>query len=100
MDYTAAPGEDPDELSSDEFTAGSVLSLHCAVQGSSGIITYQWSVSGNPDTNGCTRCTIIPYSTNSTLTVGKDSLNSYHAGNYTCTVWESGRTDSHSDCHR
>ena len=31
--YTPAPGEDPGELGPNEFTAGSVLSLNCIVQG-------------------------------------------------------------------
>ena len=94
MDYNAAPGEDPNELSSNEFTAGSVLSLHCVVQGSSSSLTYKWSVTGNPDTSDCTRCDVIPLSSTSTLTLAQYSLNSYHAGKYECTVWESDRSDS------
>ena len=94
LDYTAAPGEDPDQLGVNEFTAGSILSLHCVVQGSSSSLTYEWSVTGNPDTSDCTRCDVIPSSSISTLTLAQDSLNSYHAGNYTCTVWESGRNES------
>ena len=93
-DYGAAPGEDPNELSPNEFTAGSILSLHCIAEGSSNGLTYEWSVTGNPDTSGCTRCDVIPSSSTSTLTLAQFSLNSYHAGNYTCTVWENGRSDS------
>ena len=48
-DYTAAPGEDPGELGPNGFTAGSVLKLICMAQGSSGDLTYSWSVAGNPD---------------------------------------------------
>ena len=90
--YTAAPGEDPRELGPNEFTAGSILSLECIVQGYSGGLTYTWSVMGNPPTPGCGSCGIAS-STTSTLTVGSP-LTSYHAGIYTCTVSESGRPDS------
>ena len=92
-DYTAAPGEDPGELSPNEFTAGSVLSLNCRVQGNNGNLTYTWSVMENPDAPGCTSCVIDTSSTTSTLTVGSP-LTSYYAGIYTCTVSESGRLDS------
>ena len=51
--YTPAPGEDPDDLDPDEFTAGSILILNCTVQGKSGTLSYEWSVTGNPDTPGC-----------------------------------------------
>ena len=90
-DYRPAPGEDPGELGPNEFTAGSVLSLNCDVQGNS---TYEWSVTGNPDTPDCTSCAIIPSSSTSTLRLAQSALTSYFAGDYTCTVSESGRPDS------
>ena len=93
--YTAAPGEDPDDLGPNEFTAGSILILDCAVQGNSGTLTYGWSVTGNPDTSYCRDCTIIgPQPHSSTLRLAQPALNSYHAGIYTCIVSESGRPDS------
>ena len=94
-DYTAAPGEDPDDLGPNEFTAGSILILNCAVLGNSGTLTYEWSVTGNPDTPDCRSCTIIgPQLHSSTLRLAELALNSYHAGIYTCNVSESGRPDS------
>ena len=95
-DYTTAPGEDPDDMAPNEFTAGSILILTCAVQGhSSGTLTYQWSVTGNPDTSDCRMCTTIgPQLHSSTLRLAELALNSYHSGIYTCTVSESGRPDS------
>ena len=91
MIISAASGE---ELGSNEFTAGRVLSLNCIVQGnSSEDLTYTWSVKGNPDTPGCNVCGIDTSSTTSTLTVGRP-LTSFFAGIYTCTVSESGRSDS------
>ena len=93
-DYTAAPGEDPGELGPNGFTAGSKLSLICRVQGNSGgDLTYTWSVMGNPDTPGCSKCD-IELSTTSTLALRTLALNSHFAGVYTCTVSESGRPDS------
>ena len=94
--YTAAPGEDPGELGSNEFTAGSVLILNCIVQGHSGELAYSWSVMGNPDTNCTTnnKCDVDTSSTMSALTVGNPPLHSYYAGTYTCTVSESGRPGS------
>ena len=92
--YIAAPGEDPEELGPNEFTAGSSLILICSVEGHSGTLTYQWSVMDNPQTPGCGSCTISTSSTTSTLTVGDPELRSYYAGVYTCTVSESGRPDS------
>ena len=93
--YTAAPGEDPDDLGPNEFTAGSILILTCAVLGNSGTLTYEWSVTGNPDTPACRDCTIIgPQLHTSTLRLAELALNSYHAGIYTCTVSESDRPDS------
>ena len=94
VDYTAAPGEDPGELGRNEFTPGSVLSLNCIVEGTSGDVTYSWSVMGNltPPTE-CHRCNIDTSSTTSTLTVGRP-LYSFHGGTYTCTVNETCRTDS------
>ena len=94
VDYTAAPGEDPGKLGPNEFTAGSILSLYCIVEGNSGNVTYSWSVNGNPTLPAeCRYCTIDTSSTTSTLTVGRP-LYSYHAGTYTCTVSETGRPDS------
>ena len=93
--YTPAPGEDPDDLGPDEFTAGSILILNCTVQGKSGTLSYEWSVTGNPDTPGCRKCNIVgsqPHS--STLRLEEEALNSYHAGVYTCTVSEIDRDDS------
>ena len=90
--YTAAPGEDPDDLGPNEFIAGSVLSLICEVQGHSGNLTYDWTVMKNPDTPRCTDCDIS--STTSTLRLTQPTLNSYHAGIHTCTVSESGRPGS------
>ena len=92
-DYRPAPGEDPGELGPNEFTAGSVLSLNCDVQGNSGSLTYSWSVTGNPDTTGCTSCS-MPSSSTSTLRLPQSALTSYFTGYYTCTVSESGRPDS------
>ena len=92
-DYRPAPGEDPGELGPNEFTAGSVLSLNCDVQGNSGSVTYEWSVTGNPDTPGCASCD-IPSSSTSTLRLAQFALTSYFAGDYTCTVSESDRPDS------
>ena len=91
--YTAAPGEDPGELSPNEFTAGSALSFNCIVQGDSGDLIYAWSVMGNPDNTECSECVIDTSSFTSILTVG-NPLRSYYAGIYTCTVSESGRPDS------
>ena len=83
-DYTGAPGENPDDLGPNEFTAASILNLNCRVQGSSGTLTYEWSE--------CTGCSLS--SDTSTLRLAQPALNSYHAGIYTCTVSESGRPDS------
>ena len=95
--YTTAPGEDPGELGPNDFTAGGALSLNCIVQGDSGSLTYAWSVMGNPDTPpecGST-CNIDTSSNTSTLIMASsNSFFSFHAGNYTCTVSESGRPDS------
>ena len=100
--YTAPPGEDPGELGPNEFTAGSLLSLQCIVQGNSGGLTYTWSVMGNPPIPPeCSGCDIDTSSTTSTLILTIDllrnvsrSLYSYYTGVYTCTVSESGRPDS------
>ena len=98
-DYIPAPGEDPGELGPNEFTAGSVLSLNCTVQGNSSTLTYDWSVTGDPDTTGCSGCVVIPdYTTSeSVLRLAQPSFASYHSGNYTCTVSESGRPDSRNN---
>ena len=94
--YRPAPGEAPGELGPNEFTAGSELTLNCLVLGNSGVVSYSWSVSGNPSTPGCINngCDIDLSSTTSTLTVGKPPLYSYYAGIYTCTASETGRFDS------
>ena len=92
-DYRPAPGENPGQLSPNEFTAGSNLSLNCDVQGNSGSLTYEWSVTGNPATPGCGSCA-MPSSSTSTLRLAQSALTSYFAGDYTCTVIESGRPDS------
>ena len=86
--YRPAPGEAPGELGPNKFTAGSRLSLNCLVLGNSGVVSYSWSVSGNPSTTGCTGCDIDLSSTTSTLTVGKPPLYSYYAGVYWCTASE------------
>ena len=95
--YTPAPGEDPEELSHNEFTAGSSLTLHCTVQGNSSGLTYDWSVTENPDTPGCTDCSIDTSSTTSQLALGYPALNSYFAGVYMCTVAENGTPDSENN---
>ena len=46
-DYRPAPGEDPGELGPNEFTAGSVFSLNCDVQGNSGSVNFEWIVTGS-----------------------------------------------------
>ena len=94
-DYTPAPGEDPGELGPNEFTAGSVLSLNCDVQGNSSGVTYLWSAIGNRDTDECEvgRCN-NPSSSTSTLRLAQLALTSYFAGDYRCTVSESGRSNS------
>ena len=82
-------------MAPNEFTAGSVLILNCTVQGNSGTLTYEWSVTGNPDTSDCRSCTTIgPQPHSSTLRLAERALNSYHAGIYTCIVSENGRPDS------
>ena len=97
-EYNPAPGETPGELGPNEFTAGSELTLNCMVHGnSSGDLTYEWSVSDNPDTTGCSDCVIIDTSsppTTSSLTVGVPALYSYYAGIYTCTVTEDDGAES------
>ena len=94
-DYRPAPGEDRRELGPNEFTAGSVLSLNCDVQGNSSSVSYEWTVTGNPDTTGCARCA-VPSSSTSTLRLAQFALTSYFAGDYTCTVSESVRPNSGS----
>jgi len=91
--------EAPEELSANEFTAGSVLSLTCMALGGSGDLTYSWSLQGNPTPSGCGSNCPTPTSSTATLTVGPPLL-SYYAGTYTCTVSESGRPSSgNSDSH-
>ena len=93
-DYTPAPGEDPESLGPNEFTAGSELTLNCSVQGHSGDLYYTWSVTGSPDPGDCYYCYIDTSSTTSTLIVGRPQLFSYYAGTYTCTVNDSSRPES------
>ena len=93
--YEPAPGEVPGELGPNEFTAGRNLTLNCSVEGHSGALNYMWSLTGNPSTSGCgSSCNIDTSSTTSTLVVVGLILYSYHAGDYTCTVSESGRFNS------
>ena len=93
VDYTPAPDEAPGELAANEFTAASALSLTCMVQGASGSLSYSWSVEGNPDTPGCRSANCDP-PTPTTETLTFSFLPSYYAGNYTCSVSESGRSGS------
>jgi hypothetical protein len=92
--YEPAPWEVPGELGPNHFTAGSDLTLNCSVEGHSGALSYMWSLTGNPSSpSGCTSCNIdISSTTTSTLVV--ENLYSYYAGDYTCTVSESGRSNS------
>ena len=89
------PAEGEGELGPNQFTAGSLLFLNCSGLGVTGPVSYSWSVRDNPSTPGCTWCNIdlLP-TTPSTLTVGIPHLFSYYTGVYTCTVRESGRSDS------
>ena len=92
--YEPAPGEVPGELGPNQFTPGSDLTLNCLVEGHSGALSYTWSLTGNPSTSGCYSCSIDISSTTSTLVVGRPTLLSYYAGNYSCTVSEIGRPAS------
>ena len=93
-DYRPAGGEG--ELGPNQFTAGSLLSLVCSVQGAIGPVSYSWSVRDNPSTPDCSgsNCDIDTSSTEPTLTMGRPHLYSYYAGVYTCTVSETGRSAS------
>ena len=92
-DYRPAGGEG--ELGPNLFTAGSLLSLVCSVHGTTGDLSYSWSVRDNPSTPGCIYwCDIDTSSTGPTLTVGIPQLFSYYTGVYTCTVSESGKSAS------
>ena len=96
QNYISTPGEDPEDLCPNEFTAGAVLNLTCMAQGASGDLTYSWSVAGNPDTPDCTGCNIDTTPTlPTTLEVGPP-IQSFHAGTYTCTVSETGIPSSGS----
>ena len=89
--YRPAPGEAPGEFGPNKFTAGSNLTLNCLVLGTTGVVTYRWSVSGNPSTPDCTNngCVIdLSSTTTSTLTIGKPPLYSYYAGVYRCAASE------------
>ena len=92
-DYRPAGGEG--ELGPNQFTAGSLLSLNCSGMGATGPVSYSWSVRDNPSIHeDCIWCNIDTSSTEPTLTVGKRHLFSYYAGVYTCTVSETGISDS------
>ena len=93
VDYTPAPDEAPGELAANEFTAASVLSLICMVQGASGSLDYSWSVEGNPDTPGCSSANCDP-PTSTTDILMFTFLPSYYAGTYTCSVNESDKSGS------
>ena len=87
-DYTSYPGETPGKLDVNEFRAGvGYLTLLCQVEGSSGTLSYQWTVQRQP-TPGCGGCS-SPSSYTDTLFVDPVLL-SYYAGTYTCTVGETG----------
>ena len=93
VDYIPAPDEAPGNLAANEFTAGSALNLICIVHGASGSLSYNWSVEGNPDTpSRCDSNCDPPTSNTHILTFS--FLTSYYAGNYTCSVNESGRSGS------
>ena len=97
VDYIAAPGEDPRKLGPNEFTAGSILTLNCIVEGNSSAVTYSWSLRGNPTPpTECSDCDrfIDTLSNRSTSILQWGALRSFHAGTYTCTVSETGRPDS------
>ena len=81
-DYTPVPGEDPDKLGVNEFTAGSTLVLKCTIEKSTEDMNnnYRWSVNGTSSSMGCTECN------KPTLIVGGPPLYSVNAGNYTCTI--------------
>ena len=85
--YRPAPGENPVKFGPNEYTAGSSLTLNCAVEGNSSPLIYEWSVMGNAGTLGCTQCNV----NTSSLVVGSPAILSYHAGDYTCSVRETGR---------
>ena len=91
-DYTPAPGEASEVLSTNGFIAGSVLHLICMALGGSGDLNYSWSVQGSPTPSECQSCA-TPTSSTAILTVGPP-LYSYYAGTYTCAVSESGRPSS------
>ena len=96
--YTPAPGENSEIFTPNEFTAGSEISLNCAVEGNSGVLSYQWLVKDNISTEECddNKCVIDLSSTTSTLTLGNPPLLSYYAGNYTCNVSETGKPTAHN----
>ena len=95
VDYIAAPGEDPGELGPNEFTAGSILTLKCIVEGNSSAVTYTWSLTGNPTPpTECDDCDNFINISSTTSTLQWRALRSFVAGTYTCTVSETGRPDS------
>ena len=96
--YTPAPGENPEYLSPNEFTAGSKLELQCGVKGNRTSLYFTWHLKDNIITESCNmdRCTINLSSVTSTLTLGNPPLLSYYAGNYTCNVSETDRPTAHN----
>ena len=81
-DYTPVPGEDPEKLGDNEFTAGSTLILKCTIEKSTEDMNnnYQWSITRTSSSVGCTKCT------NPTLIVGGPPLYSISAGSYRCII--------------
>ena len=95
VDYVAAPGEDPEKLGPNEFTAGSILTLNCIVEGNSSAVTYTWSLKGNPTPPPeCRDCDRFIDTSSTTSTLQWRALRSFVAGTFTCTVSETGRPDS------
>ena len=95
VDYIAAPGEDPGKLGPNEFTAGSILTLNCIVEGNSSAVTYTWSVRENPTPPPeCRDCDRFIDTLPTTSTLQWTALRSFVAGTYTCTVNETVTPDS------
>ena len=92
--YTPASGENLEDLSPNEFTAGSELVLQCGVEGNRNSLYFTWHLK---ESKSCDmdRCATDLSSTTSTLTLDPPLL-SYYAGNYTCNVSETGRPDAHN----
>ena len=88
--YNPAPGDNADSFGPNTFTAGSNLELQCIAMGNSGDLQYNWSVNPNVIPIKCivNQCHIDVTSNTFILTVGRPHLQSYYAGNYSCTVSE------------